>query len=314
MPMRRRGGDIGESGGGRNSLPKFRADWRHRIPFRPRGRRGPGRGGGTLHRPPSTPASKARGCSRSGAGVPELPRDARPHFTRHPLPREGTARVPQPAKAPAAAGPACRQPARTGGRPAAPWRLPTGRPMISSPSGRPVAVKPPHTTSDGTAATFATVVSSGREKPSSGRCSLSSGAAPWTGALISTSNFSKHLGGGGDQVGAAALGGDVVGRADQRAGQHADAEHPGILGQAGAQRGLVQRIGLGADDDPADRVVLLHRRQRRPPPPGSPVAAASSRFGPSSAASRAWPARRARRTAATGRRAGPSAAHRAPRA
>jgi hypothetical protein len=33
--------------------------------------------------------------------------------------------------------------------------------MISSPSGSPVAVNPPHTTSDGKAATFATVVRNG---------------------------------------------------------------------------------------------------------------------------------------------------------
>ena len=56
--------------------------------------------------------------------------------------------------------------------------------MISSPSGSPAAVNPPHTTIDGTAATFATVVSSGREKPSSGRCSVSSGAVPAVGAEI----------------------------------------------------------------------------------------------------------------------------------
>jgi hypothetical protein len=62
--------------------------------------------------------------------------------------------------------------------------------MISSPSGSPAAVNPPHTTIDGTAATF---VSSGREKPSSGRCSVSSGAVPAVGAVSSTSNFSNAL-------------------------------------------------------------------------------------------------------------------------
>ena len=55
---------------------------------------------------------------------------------------------------------------------------PQAGPMISSPSGSPAAVNPPHTTIDGIAATLATVVSSGRENPSSGRCSVSSGAAP----------------------------------------------------------------------------------------------------------------------------------------
>ena len=63
--------------------------------------------------------------------------------------------------------------------------------MISRPSGSPAVVKPPHTTIDGTAATFATVVINGRENPSSGRCSFSNGAAPAVGAVISTSNFSN---------------------------------------------------------------------------------------------------------------------------
>ena len=60
--------------------------------------------------------------------------------------------------------------------------------MISSPSGSPVAVKPPHTTSEGIAATFATVVSSGRENPSSGRCSVSSGAEPAEGIFATVVN------------------------------------------------------------------------------------------------------------------------------
>ena len=70
---------------------------------------------------------------------------------------------------------------------------PQAGPMISTPSGSPAGVKPPHTTIDGTAATLATVVSSGRAKPSSGRCSVSIGGVPAVGAVTSTSKRSNAL-------------------------------------------------------------------------------------------------------------------------
>ena len=123
---------------------------------------------------------------------------------------------------------------------------PQAGPMISSPSGRPVAVKPPHTTSDGIAATFATVVSSGRANPSSGRCSVSSGADAGGGRRDQHVEPGERPRGLGDQVGAPALRRDVVGRTDQRARQHPHAEHARIVRQPGLQRRLVQRVGLGA--------------------------------------------------------------------
>jgi len=64
--------------------------------------------------------------------------------------------------------------------------------MTCTPSGRPLAVKPPHTAIAGIAATFAGVASDSRGAPSSTRCSASSGAGP-AAAQTSRSNRSNSF-------------------------------------------------------------------------------------------------------------------------